>query len=174
MSIDLLKQSIRTIKDFPIEGIMFEDITPLLSDARQLKEMRDLISKYYANCNIAKVVGLESRGFILAPAIAMELGAGFVPARKPGKLPYQTIGVEYEKEYGKDKIEIHVDAITENDVVLIHDDVLATGGTINAAIELVKKCNVKKIYVNFIVEITALHGRDKIQQGVDVMSLIKL
>ena len=174
MSIDLLKQSIRSIENFPKPGVSFADITPLLSNPQQLKELQSLIGAHYANCNITKVVGLESRGFFFAPAIAMGIGAGFVPARKPGKLPFQTIGIEYEKEYGRDKIEIHVDARNENDVVLIHDDVLATGGTINAAIELVKKCNVKKIYVNFIVEITALQGRDKIQQGVDVMSLIKL
>ena len=133
--------------DFPKPGIQFKDITTALAKPECLRWMRDEIVNMYRDKGITKVVGIESRGFIMAPAVAMELGAGFVPIRKRNKLPAETISVTYTKEYGEDTIQIHKDALNENDVVLIHDDILATGGSMEAAIELVKKLGVKKIYV---------------------------
>ena len=121
---------------------------------------------------MTKVVGIESRGFIGGSILAFELGAGFVPARKPGKLPADTVRMEYAKEYGTDTIEMHRDAIGPDDIVVIHDDVLATGGTMAAAIKLVKSMNPKKIYVNFIIELAALNGRAALPEDVDVTSLI--
>ncbi len=121
---------------------------------------------------MTKVVGIESRGFIGGSILAFELGAGFVPVRKPGKLPADTLTASYDKEYGKDVIEIHRDAITEDDIVVIHDDVLATGGTMSAAVELVKRMNPRKIYVNFIIELSALEGRKNLPADVEVTSLI--
>ena len=122
--------------------------------------MKDEIVKLYKDKGITKVVGIESRGFILAPAIAMEIGAGFVPIRKQNKLPAETVSVTYAKEYGEDTIQIHKDALGPNDIVLIHDDILATGGSMEAAINLVKKLDVKKIYVNCIIELEGLNGRN--------------
>ena len=119
------------------------------------------------------VVGVESRGFIGGSILAFELGAGFVPARKPGKLPADTIRREYKKEYGTDVIEMHSDAITPDDVVVLHDDVLATGGTMAAVYDLVKSMNPKKIYINFIIELTALRGRDLLPPEAEVTSLIQ-
>lgn len=169
-----LKSFIRNIPNFPEKGVQFKDLTPILLNPQLLSECRDVLVDYYKDRGITKVLGLESRGFILAPAIAMGIGAGFVPVRKPGKLPYTTIGVDYQKEYGKDRIEMHVDAIAKDDVVLIHDDILATGGTIEATIKLLQLTGAKKIYVNFFAEITALNGRERIPQGIDVMSLVQL
>lgn len=163
---------IRDVKDFPVEGIVFKDITTVLSNPEYLKWMKDEIANLYRAYGITKVVGIESRGFILAPAVAMELGAGFVPIRKPGKLPAETIEVSYAKEYGVDTIQIHADALNENDVVLLHDDLLATGGSMAAALELVKKFNVKKVYVNFIIELEFLNGRKVFGNDVEVSSLL--
>lgn len=146
--------------DFPIKGIQFKDITTALAKPECLRWMRDEIVKQYKDLGITQVVGIESRGFILAAAVAMEIGAGFVPIRKHNKLPAETVSVTYAKEYGDDTIQIHRDALNENDVVLIHDDILATGGSMAAAIELVKKLGVKKIYVNCIIELEGLHGRE--------------
>lgn len=129
--------------------------------------MRDEIVKLYKDKGITKVVGVESRGFIMAPAVAMELGAGFVPIRKHNKLPAETISVTYQKEYGDDTIQIHKDALNENDVVLIHDDILATGGSMEAAIELVKKLGVKKVYVNCLIELEGLNGRKYLEGKAD-------
>ena len=134
--------------------------------------MRDEIVNLYRAYGITKVVGIESRGFILAPAVAMELGAGFVPVRKPGKLPAETIEVSYAKEYGTDTIQMHKDALNENDVVLLHDDLLATGGSMAAALELVRKFGVKKVYINFIVELEFLEGRKVLGNDVEVSSLL--
>lgn len=167
-----LKEIIRNVPNFPVEGVQFKDITTALKDPECLRWMRDKISDLYRDKGITQVVGLESRGFILAPAIAMELKAGFVPIRKPNKLPAETIQMSYQKEYGTDTIEIHKDAINSNDIVLLHDDVLATGGTIQAAIELVKKMGVKKIYTNFIIELDDLKGRNLISDDIEVISLI--
>ena len=163
---------IRDVKDFPVEGIVFKDITTVLSNPEHLKWMKDEIANLYRAYGITKVVGIESRGFILAPAVAMELGAGFVPIRKPGKLPAETIEVSYAKEYGVDTIQIHADALNEDDVVLLHDDLLATGGSMAAALELVKKFNVKKVYINFIIELEFLNGRKVFGDDVEVSSLL--
>lgn len=163
---------IRDVKDFPVEGIVFKDITTVLSNPEYLKWMKDEIANLYRAYGITKVVGIESRGFILAPAVAMELGAGFVPIRKPGKLPAETIEVSYAKEYGVDTIQIHADALNEDDVVLLHDDLLATGGSMAAALELVKKFDVKKVYINFIIELEFLNGRKVFGNDVEVSSLL--
>lgn len=160
MTAEEVKNSIRNVPDFPIPGIQFKDITTALAKTECLKWMRDEIVDRYKGLGITQVVGIESRGFILAPAVAIELGAGFVPIRKHNKLPAETVSVTYAKEYGDDTIQIHKDALNENDIVLIHDDILATGGSMEAAINLVKKLGVKKIYVNCIIELEGLHGRE--------------
>ena len=160
MTAQEVKNSIRNVPNFPIPGIQFKDITTALAKPECLKWMRDEIVNRYKDLGITQVVGIESRGFILAPAVAMEIGAGFVPIRKPGKLPADTVSVTYAKEYGEDVIQMHRDALNETDVVLIHDDILATGGSMSAAIELVKKLGVKKIYMNCIIELEGLHGRE--------------
>ena len=163
---------IRDVKDFPVPGIIFKDLTTVFDKPECLRWMRDEIVNLYRAYGITKVVGIESRGFILAPAVAMELGAGFVPVRKPGKLPAETIEVSYAKEYGTDTIQMHKDALNENDIVLLHDDLLATGGSMAAALELVKKFNVKKVYINFIVELEFLEGRKALGNDVEVSSLL--
>lgn len=163
---------IRDVKDFPVPGIIFKDLTTVFDKPECLRWMRDEIVNLYRAYGITKVVGIESRGFILAPAVAMELGAGFVPVRKPGKLPSETIEVSYAKEYGTDTIQMHKDALNENDVVLLHDDLLATGGSMAAALELVRKFNVKKVYINFIVELEFLEGRKALGNDVEVSSLL--
>lgn len=162
MNKQLLLDNLRCVPDFPIPGIQFQDVTTLFKNADCLREMRDEIVDIYKDKGITKVVGIESRGFMLAGVVAAEIGAGAVMCRKPGKLPAETIKQSYSKEYGTDTIEIHSDSIDENDIVLIHDDLLATGGSMRAAYDLVKKFNPKKIYINFIIElkIEGLHGRD--------------
>lgn len=169
---DYLKQRIRDVYDFPQKGVIFRDITTLLKDPKGLKIVGDELAKLYRDKGITKVVGIESRGFIAGSILAFELGAGFVPVRKPGKLPADTISASYDKEYGKDVIEIHRDAITPDDVVVLHDDVLATGGTMLAAYNLVKSMNPKKIYINFLIEIEALKGRGILPSEAEVTSLI--
>lgn len=171
MNVEQVKQSIRNIPDFPVKGIQFKDLTTALREPNCLQWMRAEITKQYQSKGITKVLGIESRGFILAPAVAMDLGAGFVPIRKPGKLPAEVLEQTYQKEYGVDRIQIHKDALTAEDVVLLHDDLLATGGTMAAAIELVRRFGVKKIYVNFVVELDGLEGR-KFLSDVEVSSLI--
>jgi adenine phosphoribosyltransferase len=163
---------IRDVKDFPVKGIVFKDLTTVFDKPECLCWMRDEIVNLYRAYGITKVVGIESRGFILAPAVAMELGAGFVPVRKPGKLPAETIEISYAKEYGTDTIQMHKDALNENDVVLLHDDLLATGGSMAAALELVRKFGVKKVYINFIVELEFLNGRKALGDDVEVSSLL--
>lgn len=160
MTVEEVKALVRNVPDFPIKGIQFKDITTVLDNPEGLKWMRDEIVKKYKGLGITKIVGIESRGFILAPAVAIELGIGFVPIRKPNKLPAETVSVTYQKEYGEDAIQIHKDALNENDVVLIHDDILATGGSMEAAIRLVKKLGVKKVYVNCCIELVGLPGRE--------------
>ena len=159
MTVEEVKALVRNVPDFPIKGIQFKDITTVLDNPEGLRWMRDGIVKKYKNLGISKVVGIESRGFILAPAVAIELGVGFVPIRKPNKLPAETVSVTYKKEYGDDTIQIHKDALSPDDVVLIHDDILATGGSMEAAIELVKKLGVKKVYANCLIELEGLNGR---------------
>ena len=163
---------IRDVKDFPVPGIIFKDLTTVFDKPECLRWMRDEIVNLYRAYGITKVVGIESRGFILAPAVAMELGAGFVPVRKPGKLPAEIIEVSYAKEYGVDTIQMHKDALNEDDVVLLHDDLLATGGSMAAALELVRKFGVKKVYINFIVELEFLEGRKALGNDVEVSSLL--
>lgn len=142
---------LRTVPDFPVKGILFWDVTTLFKDPGAFGEVVERICDIYKDKGITKVAGIESRGFIAGAAVASRLGAGFVPVRKPGKLPADTVSATYDKEYGKDTIEIHADAITPDDVVLIHDDLLATGGTARAAVELVNKFHPKKVYVNFLI-----------------------
>ena len=149
-----LKKEIRQVPDFPREGINFIDITTLLKNRKAFEEVVKLISKYFKDKGVTKVVGLESRGFICGGAIACELNAGFVPIRKKGKLPSETYKETYELEYGTDEVEIHTDALDENDVVLIHDDLLATGGTAYAAMKLAKKMGVKQVYFSFICDLS--------------------
>lgn len=170
---DYIKKHIRDVQDFPSKGVLFKDLTTAFKDPRALHIIGWDLSQLYRDKGVTKVLGIESRGFIGASILAFELGAGFVPVRKPGKLPADTIKMSYAKEYGTDTIEMHSDAITENDIVVIHDDVLATGGTMAAAYELVKSMNPKKIYINFIIELTALNGRNLLPADVDVTSLIK-
>ena len=167
MTAEEVKKAIRNVPDFPIKGIQFKDITTALDKPECLKWMRDEIVRRYKNKGITQVVGIESRGFILAPAVAIELGAGFVPIRKHNKLPAETVEVSYAKEYGVDVIQVHKDALNENDVVLIHDDILATGGSMEAAIELVRKLGVKKVYVNCLIELEGLHGKEVLEGKAD-------
>ena len=173
MNNQLLIDNLRCIPDFPKKGINFRDVTTLYKDSKCFKEMLDEMYEIYKDKGITKIVGIESRGFVMAAALAGRLGCGVVLARKPGKLPSTTIKESFSKEYGVDIIEIHIDSIDENDVVLIHDDLLATGGTAKAAYKLVQHFHPKKIYMNFIIEITdeGLHGRDEFK-GIDLTTLI--
>ena len=170
---ELLLANLREIPDFPIPGILFYDVTTLFKNAECLNEMLDSLYELYKDKGITKVVGIESRGFILGGALAAKLNAGFVMARKPGKLPAETIEETYAKESGTDCIQIHKDAISENDIVLLHDDLLATGGTMAAAYRLVEKCGAKKTYINFVIELEELNGRKAFPEEVDVTTLLK-
>jgi adenine phosphoribosyltransferase len=152
---------------------MFRDITTVFKDAACLHELAEGMCEMYKDKGITKVLGIESRGFIMGPIVANHIGAGFVTIRKPGKLPADTLQQEYEKEYGTDKIEIHKDALSADDVVLIHDDLLATGGTMKAAYDLVKKFGIKKVYINFIIELEDLGGRKLFPEDVQVDALVK-
>lgn len=172
IGIEDVKNSIRNVPNFPKEGIQFKDVSTAFKDRRIFKYIVSEIRSKYQKCGITKVVGIESRGFILGSIIAGELHAGFIPIRKPGKLPSETFAQSYDLEYGSDSLEIHTDALDKDDVVLIHDDLLATGGTVNAAIDLVKKFGITKIYANFFVELDFLGGRERIAKDIDVWSLI--
>ncbi len=176
MNNQYLLDHLRCIPDFPQKGINFRDVTTLFKDAKALEIMEEEMYELYKDKGITKVVGIESRGFIMGSCLARRLNAGLVMCRKPGKLPAETIKETYEKEYGTDTIEIHADSIEENDVVLIHDDLLATGGTIKAAWNLVKKFNPKKCYMNFIIEIRdeGLKGREFIGNEIEVTTLLSL
>ena len=167
-----MKGLIRDIPNFPSKGIIFRDLTTLLKNGEALHLMGDKLADLYRGLGVTKVVGIESRGFIGGSVLAYELGCGFVPARKPGKLPAVTIKKAYAKEYGVDTIELHSDAINSDDIVVIHD-LLATGGTMRACYDLVKSMNPKKVYINFVVELTALHGRDNLPEDCEVTSLLK-
>jgi adenine phosphoribosyltransferase len=173
MDIENLKSAVRNIPDFPIKGIQFKDITTLFQSAELLQKLSDALYEQYKDKGITKVVGIESRGFFMGPATAVRLHAGFVPIRKPGKLPYKVIEEKYTKEYGDDAVQIHEDSLSPDDVVLLHDDLLATGGTMVAAYNLVKKFDVKKIYVNFIIELEKLEGRKHFAPDVNVESILK-
>ena len=170
-----LLDNLRCIPDFPKKGINFRDVTTLYKNAECLQIMLDEMEALYKDKGITKIVGIESRGFIMAAALAARLGCGMVMARKPGKLPSTVIKESFSKEYGVDTIEMHIDSIDENDVVLIHDDLLATGGTAKAAYNLVQHFHPKKVYINFIIEIRdeGLHGRDEFE-GIDLTTLLTI
>lgn len=174
MSKETLAKNIREIPDFPIPGILFYDVTTLFKNPEALQELSDTLYEMYKDKGITKVVGIESRGFIMGPILATRLGAGFVPIRKPGKLPAETLEESYDKEYGKDTVQIHKDAINEDDVVLLHDDLLATGGTMVAACKLVQRMHPKQTYINFIIELKELHGKEVFGKDVDVQSVLSL
>ena len=174
MNKELLLTHLREIPDFPIPGILFYDVTTLFKNADCLTEMLDSLYEMYKDKGITKVVGIESRGFILGGALAAKLGAGFVMIRKPGKLPAETMEETYAKEYGTDTIQIHKDAIDENDVVILHDDLLATGGTMAAAYRLIKKCGAKKAWINFIIELKELEGRKAFPEDIEIETLLQL
>jgi adenine phosphoribosyltransferase len=162
---------IRDVPDFPEEGIMFKDITPLLAEPDAFKQAVDVLASEYADVGVTKVMGAEARGFIFGGALAYTLGAGFVPARKPGKLPWETTKAEYALEYGTDSLEMHMDAITEDDVVLIVDDVLATGGTAAAKAKLATVTGAELAGFAFLIELDFLGGREKLGD-LKVVSLI--
>ena len=167
-----LKELIREVPDFPKEGINFYDITTLLKDPNGLKETLDVMVDRYKDKEIDVVIGMESRGFIFATPLAHQIGAGFVPVRKPGKLPAKKTSVSYDLEYGQDTLEIHEDAVKEGQRVLIIDDLLATGGTAKATTDLVEKLNGNIVELAFLCELTFLKGRDKLN-GYDVHSFLK-
>jgi len=167
-----LAAKIRDIPDFPKEGIVFKDITPLLQDAESLRYAVDQLAEFGVGKKIDVVVGAEARGFILGATLAYTLGAGFVPARKPGKLPFLTVAAEYDLEYGTDSLEVHSDAIVPGTRVLVHDDLLATGGTARAKCDLVEKLGGEVVGVSFIIELSFLNGREKLKEY-DILSLIK-
>jgi len=159
-----LKNYIRDIQGFPKEGILFKDITPLLIDPKARKECLEILIATLKDKKIDKVIGVESRGFFFGMLIAEALNVGFIPVRKPNKLPYDTICASYDLEYGTDTLEIHTDAIQKGERILIHDDVLATGGTAKAVCELVEKLGGEIVQCNFLMELTFLNGRDKIKE----------
>ena len=162
-SMATLDSFIRTVPDFPKKGIMFRDVTTLFKEPEALRRAADELAAPYQDLGIRKVVGIESRGFVLGTALALALGAGFVPARKSGKLPGETQGEEYALEYGTDRIEIHTDAIHPGERVLLHDDLLATGGTMAAAVRLVERLGGRIIGISFLIELAFLHGREKLR-----------
>ena len=175
MNNKVLIDNLRSIPDFPKKGINFRDVTTLYKNGECVKIMLDELEALYKDKGITKIVGIESRGFVMASALAGRLGCGIVLARKPGKLPSTVIKESFSKEYGVDTIEMHIDSIDENDVVLIHDDLLATGGTAKAVYDLVKHFNPKKVYMNFIIELKdeGLHGRD-VLKDIDLTTLLVL
>lgn len=176
MNNEVLMKNLRCIPDWPIKGVNFRDVTTLFKSAECLRIITNEMVDLYKDKGITKIVGIESRGFVMSSAVALQLNAGIVLCRKPGKLPCETVQKSYAKEYGIDTIEIHKDAINENDVVLLHDDLLATGGTMKAACDLVKKFNPKKVYCNFIIELVneGLNGRDAFDDDIEVTSLIQV
>jgi len=167
-----LKKAIRDIPDFPKKGIIFKDITPLLQNAGLFAKAVGLLFEQFKNRKIDIVVSVESRGFILGAAVAYKLGVGFVPVRKKGKLPYKRYSVTYELEYGQDTLEVHQDAVNKGDKVLIIDDLLATGGTLGAVIDLIKKMGGEIAGIGFLIELTFLKGRER-NKDYEIFSLIK-
>ena len=174
MDKQLLIDNIRKVPDYPVKGIMFFDVTTLFKNRHCLAEIVDEICDIYRDKGITKVAGVESRGFVVGAAVAAKLGVGFVPVRKPGKLPAETVFESYSKEYGVDTIEMHTDAIEPGDVVLVHDDILATGGTASAAVRLVKKFQPKAVYANFIIDIIDIPRSCPMSPDVEVTSLLQL
>ena len=176
MNNQLLIDNLRCIPDWPIKGVNFRDVTTLFKNPDCVKEITNELYEMYKDKGITKIVGIESRGFVMSSALAVRLGAGIVLCRKPGKLPCETVQQSYAKEYGIDTIEIHKDAIEESDIVLLHDDLLATGGTMKAACDLVKKFKPKKVYANFIIELVneGLNGRKAFDDDIDISTLIQI
>ncbi len=175
MNNPILLQNLRTIQDWPIKGVNFRDVTTLFKSAECVKIISDAMYELYKDKGITKIVGIESRGFVMSSAAAVRLGAGIVLCRKPGKLPCSTIQESYAKEYGIDTIEIHEDAISPDDVVLLHDDLLATGGTMRAACNLVRKFHPKRIYCNFIMELVSEfpQTRSLFDKDIEITSLLQ-
>lgn len=167
-----LKKTIRDIPDFPKKGIIFKDITTLLKNPKALKFAVDALAKEIRKSKPKYIVGIESRGFIFGTAVAYKLGLGFIPVRKKGKLPYKSLSVSYDLEYGQDTLEIHADALKKGDKVVIVDDLLATGGTVGAVAKLVGGSGAKIVGVAFVIELAFLNGRDKLK-GLPVCSLIQ-
>jgi adenine phosphoribosyltransferase len=167
-----LKKLIRDVPNFPIEGIIFKDITTLLKDKNGYSDALEKLYNFAKNKGITKVIGIESRGFIFGGALAEKLGAGFVPIRKPGKLPSEKVSESYELEYGTDVIEIHKDALEYGDKILLHDDLLATGGTMEAACKLVEKLGAEIVQISFLIDLTFLNGKEKLKRY-DIHSLIE-
>lgn len=167
-----LRSFVREIPDFPKKGVSYKDITPLLLNPEAMKLAVENFIAQLPHNNIDKVVGIESRGFFFATLLAERLNAGFIPVRKPGKLPHRTHREDYELEYGTDTLEIHEDAILKGEKVLLHDDVLATGGTAAATCRLIEKCGGEVVQCNFLVELSILNGKDKLKQY-DINSLIR-
>ncbi len=167
-----LKEKIRTVPHWPVEGVMFRDITTLLQDPKAFKNACDELYKRYKDEHIDVVVGIESRGFIFGAVLAYKLGVGFVLLRKPGKLPHKTTSEEFTKEYGKDKIEIHTDAIKKGDKVLLVDDLIATGGTTSAAVRLIEKLGGKIVECAFLIDLPDLKGKEKLK-GYKIFSLMQ-
>ncbi len=174
MNEQTLLDNLRNIPDFPHKGIQFKDVSTLFKSPECLQMMVDELYERYRDKGITKVVGIESRGFVIGAALAYRLGAGFVMCRKPGKLPAETRKASYMKEYGKDTIEIHADAIAADDVVLIHDDLLATGGSMRAAYDLVTSFEPKKVFLSFIIELTieGLNGRVMFDKDTEIDTLL--
>ena len=176
MNTKLLLDNLRNVPDFPKPGIHFKDVSTLFKNPACIREMLDELVRLYQDKGITKVVGIESRGFVMGAMLAEKLGAGFIMARKPGKLPAETRKATYLKEYGYDTIEIHTDTIDSNDVVLIHDDLLATGGSMQAAYDLVQHFGPKKTYINFLIELQmeGLEGRKFLGKNLDITTLLTI
>lgn len=170
-SVERLRNLVREIADFPTPGIDFKDITPLLGDEESFATVIDLLAQHFDRRGVNRVLGIEARGFIVAAPVAYRLDAGFVPARKRGKLPWDTIGIDYELEYGAERLELHSDAVAPGDRVLIVDDVLATGGTAQAAAEAVSSLGAEVVGIGVIIELSFLNGREKLD-GMDLYSII--
>ncbi len=169
-----LERAVRNVPDFPTPGIQFKDITPILADPNLLNRAVEALAHPFEQAGITKVVGIEARGFILGAMLAHHLGAGFVPVRKKGKLPYETVSSEYELEYGVDVIEMHVDAIAPNDRVLIHDDVIATGGTAAAGYDLARHAGGEVVGFAFLIELTFLEGRAKLDDSLMIHTVMQV
>lgn len=166
-----LKAEIRSIPDFPKPGIVFRDITPMLANPAALTEVTKRFAEHFKNSGVTKILAAEARGFLFATPLCMEMGVAFVPVRKPGKLPFETHRFEYELEYGSDTLEIHTDAVEPGDKVFLIDDLLATGGTIEACAQLAEKAGAEVVGCGFVIELSFLNGRDKLSKY-DVCSLI--
>ena len=173
LNLEAVISSIRNVPDFPVPGIQFKDITTALKEPKVLHFIADELYEYFKDKGITKVVGVESRGFVLGSILAYKLNAGFVLLRKPGKLPSETYKVDYSLEYGADALEIHKDAIEPDDVILLHDDLLATGGSANAALQLLRKFGNNPIYVSFLINLTFLDGIKRLGEAKDVHALIE-